>query len=156
MQYVHSDLCTFRSSQEYLEKTDIYFNINTHHLLVGNIITYNIWLFSPVLIYSQMAGFRVRIFLPYANQLIQLVATTDPMYGFVQHRKPEPGHCCRVSQAYTPLLCLNTELHCCYYLLCCSKSSESMQERVLIAVRMYLFLVHLCLICYPEALSWNG
>lgn len=76
--------------------------------------------------------------------------------GSVQHRQPEPGHCCWVSQAYTPLLYLHSELHCSYYLLCCSKGSDSMYEKVLIAVRMYLFLGHLCLICYPEALSQNG
>lgn len=31
--------------------------INIHDLLVWNIITYNIWLYFPILIYSQMVGF---------------------------------------------------------------------------------------------------
>lgn len=55
--YMNSDLHAFRCLQEYLEKTGIYHNINIHDLLVWDTITYNIWLYFPILIYSQMAGF---------------------------------------------------------------------------------------------------
>lgn len=50
--YVNSDLHTFRCLQEYLEVT------GTHHYINIHDTTGNIWLHSPVLIYSQMAGFR--------------------------------------------------------------------------------------------------
>lgn len=40
---------------------------------------------------------------------------------------------------------------CCYYWLCCSENSDSMHERVLVTVRIYLVLAHVCLICCPDS-----
>lgn len=39
---------------------------------------------------------------------------------------------------------------CCSYWLCCSEISNSMHERVVVTVRLYLFLAHFRLICYLD------
>lgn len=39
---------------------------------------------------------------------------------------------------------------CCAYWLCCSEISDSMHERVVVSVRIYLVLAYICLICYLD------
>lgn len=39
---------------------------------------------------------------------------------------------------------------CCSYWLCCSEISASVHERVVVTVRIYLLLAHVCLICYLD------
>lgn len=39
---------------------------------------------------------------------------------------------------------------CCSYCLCCSEISDSMRERVVVSIRIYLVLAHICLMCYLD------